>query len=178
MFKVFCILSSLFIVACHAVDIRESLSYQYQQKTISKDVWRAIDVGVTDTQWLLQHIGPPSSIVKNDDRQIYMYRYEELYKKNNSVFLVYQKQQTAITQKVHSIVLKDGLVVSHSDVTPLPVVAASESTSSEQQKITEVNHVDAQTTAMPAAATLEAPTAEAPVATSSVEVPEVLSRDL
>ena len=111
---------SFLLFSCHAVDIRETHSYQYQNHPLPENVWSSIDIGVTNTQWLLQHIGPPSFIEKSDGQQTFTYRYEERVKKHTAVFLFYQKQKIDAREKIHSVVLKNNIIVAHSDITPQP----------------------------------------------------------
>lgn len=114
---------SFLLFSCHAVDIRETHSYLYQNHPLPENVWNSIDVGVTNTQWLLQHVGPPSFIEKSNDQQTFTYRYEEHVKKHTAVFLFYQRQKTDRKEKVHSVILKNNIVVAHSDITPRPPVS-------------------------------------------------------
>lgn len=116
---------SFLLCSCHAVDIRETHSHQYQNQPLPDNIWNSIDVGVTNAQWLLQHIGSPSSIDKRAGEQVFTYRYEEQVKKQTSVFLFYQKQTVATTERIHSVVVKNNIVVAHSDITPKPAVSQS-----------------------------------------------------
>ncbi|MDN3639911.1 hypothetical protein QWY82_13995 [Simiduia curdlanivorans] len=44
-------------------------------------------------------------------------------KKHTAVFLFYQRQKTDRKEKVHSVILKNNIVVAHSDITPRPPVS-------------------------------------------------------
>lgn len=123
--KIWLLVIGFLLASCHAVDIRETHSFQYQNHPVPENIWNSIDIGVTNTQWLLQHIGSPSSIEKNAGEQTFVYRYEEQVKERTSVFLFYQKQKIQAKERIHSVVLKNNIVVAHSDITPRPSMSSS-----------------------------------------------------
>ncbi|AFU97717.1 hypothetical protein [Simiduia agarivorans] len=126
------------LAGCSFVDRQKTTETRYQEVSVNPAVWASIIPGVTDEQWLLRHLGPPATIEKKQQTQIFVYPLVAQTTDRLNVFLFYNRRSVDQAYFQKHIYLEAGKVSRIETVQPVPAMVATQIVNVAQQQASPV----------------------------------------
>lgn len=112
------------LAACSFVDVRDSVTYEHDNKRVPEEVISKIVPGRTTRKWVEEYVGEPDRISKHKNgSEIFTYRFSENKKNRVRIFLLFKYENTGQREKHVYIHFVDGKVHKLWRDYRLPVIA-------------------------------------------------------
>ncbi len=109
---------------CTIVDIRDSVTYEHDNKRVPEEVISKIVPGRTTRKWVEEYVGKPDRITKHQNgSEIFTYRFSENKKNRVRIFVLFKYENTGFREKHVYIQFVDGKVYKLWRDYTLPLIA-------------------------------------------------------
>lgn len=122
--RLFLVAALVALGGCTIVDIRDSVTYEHDNKRVPEEVISKIVPGRTTRKWVEEYVGKPDRVTKHQNgSEIFTYRFSENKKNRVRIFVFFKYENTGHREKHVYIHFVDGKVYKLWRDYTLPVIA-------------------------------------------------------
>lgn len=125
MLRFFCLLvAALAMSSCAVVDVRDSVTYEHDNKRVPEEIISKIIPGRTTKKWVTEYVGKPDRVTAHENgSEIFTYRFSENKKNRVRVFVLFKYENVGQKEKHIFIHFVDNKVYRLWRDYTLPVIA-------------------------------------------------------